>query len=143
MTTPARNIVPVPRCGYPDRCSDSRQVRHATPPGTRRLWGYHDVQCQVPSANPAAYPPCTLIDGHDGPHRYVPRDPASLPWWCELCERTHPVGEHDVLCGVTHEACEFAAGSLWCVRPDCRNPHHRSERPAQGGPVTATRRVAT
>jgi hypothetical protein len=30
------------------------------------------------------------------------------------------------LCGGTHDTCEFTAGSLYCVKTDCRNPHHRA-----------------
>jgi hypothetical protein len=29
-------------------------------------------------------------------------------------------------CSATHEPCLFTSGSLWCVRPGCRNPHHRT-----------------
>jgi len=28
-------------------------------------------------------------------------------------------------CPAEHEVCVFTAGSLFCVRPGCRNPHHR------------------
>lgn len=31
------------------------------------------------------------------------------------------------LCGEAHERCQFTAGSLYCVREDCPNPHHRTE----------------
>ena len=29
------------------------------------------------------------------------------------------------ICHQVHERCEFRAGSACCVRPGCRNPHHR------------------
>jgi hypothetical protein len=29
------------------------------------------------------------------------------------------------LCHQVHERCIFTAGSAYCTRPDCRNPHHR------------------
>jgi hypothetical protein len=36
------------------------------------------------------------------------------------------------LCGHVHERCRFTAGSLYCVRSDCRNPHHPEPPPACG-----------
>jgi hypothetical protein len=43
---------------------------------------------------------------------------------CPLCSDP----QRDV--HIRHEAaCVFTAGSLYCVVPDCRNPHHR-ERPS-------------
>jgi hypothetical protein len=43
------------------------------------------------------------------------------------------------LCGQRHAPCVFTAGSLYCIRPDCTNPHHRqppeaSPAPSQPGP---------
>jgi hypothetical protein len=35
-----------------------------------RPWGFHDVQCQVPSADPRQYPECGLTDGHVTGHSY-------------------------------------------------------------------------
>jgi hypothetical protein len=29
-------------------------------------------------------------------------------------------------CPFAHELCEFAVGSTRCIKPDCRNPHHRA-----------------
>jgi len=40
------------------------------------------------------------------------QDLSSLPVTCPLCHQVH-------------ERCIFTAGSLYCVRPRCRNPHHR------------------
>jgi hypothetical protein len=38
---------------------------------------------------------------------------------CPLCENEHAV-------------CRFAAGTLYCVEPDCANPHHRKPVKADG-----------
>jgi hypothetical protein len=66
-------ILPAPRCGWPDRCA-VKSISHSPEPGTRRAWGYHDVQCQVPNPSPGphpgGYPECALIDGHSGDHDY-------------------------------------------------------------------------
>jgi len=35
------------------------------------------------------------------------------------------------ICHLVHERCEFRAGSVYCVRPDCRNPHHRKRLPPE------------
>jgi len=49
---------------------------HRPFPGARHplLWGYHDVQCQVPNPRPGphldSYPECSLIDRHSGDHDY-------------------------------------------------------------------------
>jgi hypothetical protein len=48
---------------------------------------------------------------------------AAGPWWCESCGRTHPLGDHDP--EQPAGRCEFAAGSLYCVRENCTNPNHR------------------
>jgi hypothetical protein len=40
---------------------------------------------------------------------------------------TEPTSYGCPLCPGTHPRCAFAAGSLYCVVPDCRNPHHRAE----------------
>ena len=73
MTRRAR-IFPGHRCGWPDRCAVKGTV-HSPEPGSRRIWGYHDVQCQVPNPRPGphldGYPECGLADGHDGGHDYV------------------------------------------------------------------------
>jgi hypothetical protein len=37
------------------------------------------------------------------------------------------------LCGQVHERCVFTAGSVYCTRPECSNPHHRQP-PAAPGP---------
>jgi hypothetical protein len=37
---------------------------------------------------------------------------------CPLCTNEHPI-------------CVFAAGSLYCVNPDCGNPHHRTKDKSQ------------
>jgi hypothetical protein len=43
-------------------------------PGTRRIWTYHDVQCQVPNPRPGpdldGYPECGWINQHAGDHDY-------------------------------------------------------------------------
>ena len=72
MTRRAR-IQPAARCGWPGGCS-VKSVDHVPEPGIRRIWGYHDVQCQVPNPGPGAhldgYPECGLADGHAGEHDY-------------------------------------------------------------------------
>ena len=43
------------------------------------------------------------------------------------------------LCGQVHQRCRFSAGSLYCIRADCRNPHHRWPPPASAiGPTERT-----
>lgn len=37
------------------------------------------------------------------------------------------------VCGRVHERCRFTAGSLYCTRPDCQNPHHRRPPPHPSG----------
>lgn len=72
MTRPAQ-IRPGPRCGWPDGCQ-AADAAHSPAPGTRRIWTYHDVQCQVPNPNPGehldGYPECSLINLHAGDHDY-------------------------------------------------------------------------
>jgi hypothetical protein len=81
-------ILPGPRCGAPDDCA-VKGVDHAPEPGARRVWTYHDVQCQIPNPRPVAdpdpagpvqctlpgyldgYGECSLIDLHAGDHDYV------------------------------------------------------------------------
>ena len=67
-----RAIISGLRCGWPDRCTDPDSW-HAPRPGERRSWGYHDVQCQRPSADPGRYPGCTLTDLHTGTCHYLTR----------------------------------------------------------------------
>jgi hypothetical protein len=66
-------IVTGPRCGWPDRCA-VKGIDHSPEPGGRRIWGYHDVQCQVANPQPGphldGYPECGLFDGHEPPHDY-------------------------------------------------------------------------
>jgi hypothetical protein len=50
---------------------------------------------------------------------------ADIPFFCEDCGAMHPLREHSRCRAAEHEPCEFAAGSLHCVRPGCRNPHHQ------------------
>jgi hypothetical protein len=40
------------------------------------------------------------------------QDLSGLPVACPLCHQVH-------------ERCVFTAGSVYCVRPGCQNPHHR------------------
>jgi hypothetical protein len=67
-------ILPGPRCGGPGGGGTAKGIDHAPAPGTRRVWGFHDVQCQVPNPGPGphldGYPECALVDRHDGPHDY-------------------------------------------------------------------------
>ena len=62
-----------PRCGWPDDCH-AKGINHAPESGARRIWTYHDVQCQVPNPQPGphldGYPECALIDQHAGDHDY-------------------------------------------------------------------------
>jgi hypothetical protein len=62
-------INPSPRCGWPDRC-DIKSIDHTPASGTRRVWTFHDVQCQIPNPRPGdhldGYPECGLIDDHAG-----------------------------------------------------------------------------
>jgi hypothetical protein len=73
MTRRAK-IRPGPRCGGPPECR-VKSIDHSPEPGTRRTWGHHDVQCQVPNPVPGphldGYPECGLIDLHTGDHDYV------------------------------------------------------------------------
>ena len=80
MTRRAR-IVTGPRCGWspdPDLSTchpgPKANIDHSPEPGGRRIWGYHDVQCQVPNPRPGphldGYPECGLADGHEPPHDY-------------------------------------------------------------------------
>jgi len=67
-------ILPGPRCGWPDECH-VKGIDHSPEPGTRRSWTFHDVQCQVPNPRPGphldGYPECALTDLHAGDHDYV------------------------------------------------------------------------
>ena len=47
------------------------------------------------------------------------RDLSGLPVVCPLCRQVH-------------ERCVFTARSVYCTRPDCRNPHHRTPPPVPG-----------
>jgi hypothetical protein len=53
MTRRAR-ILPGPRCGGPDACT-AKSVDHSPEPGTRRIWTFHDVQCQAPNPQPGPH----------------------------------------------------------------------------------------
>jgi hypothetical protein len=50
-----------------------------------------------------------------------PQTPSQVPTVCPVCHQVH-------------ERCEFRAGSVYCVRPDCQNPHHREPRPGSYAP---------
>jgi hypothetical protein len=67
-------ILPGPRCGGPGTCA-AKSIDHSPEPGTRRIWTFHDVQCQEPNPQPGphldGYPECGLIDLHQGGHDYV------------------------------------------------------------------------
>ena len=67
MRRPA--IQPGPRCGGPGECH-AKGADHSPEPGTRRMWTFHDRQCQVPNPRPGphldGYPECGLIDLHEG-----------------------------------------------------------------------------
>jgi hypothetical protein len=67
-------ILPGPRCGWPENCR-AKGIDHDPEAGTRRTWGYHDVQCQTANPRPgphlAGYPECGLTEGHAGDHDYV------------------------------------------------------------------------
>ena len=68
-----------------------------------RVRGWRCVRCgTVTPADPC--PQC-------GSWRVMPSGERIAPGLCPLCG-----GEHD--------RCQFGAGSLFCTRPDCRNPHH-------------------
>jgi hypothetical protein len=64
---------PGPRCGWPDGCN-VKGIDHTPEPGPRRIWTFHDVQCQVPNPRPGphldGYPECGWIDQHAGDHDY-------------------------------------------------------------------------
>jgi len=66
-------ILAGPRCGWPDECA-AKSVDHSPESGTRRVWTFHDVQCQEPNPRPGphvdGYPECGLIDLHAGGHDY-------------------------------------------------------------------------
>lgn len=80
-------IQPGPRCGGPGACKVTG-IDHNPPPGTRRIWTWHDKQCQKPNPDPVidpdpsgprqptaagyldGYPVCSLIDQHAGPCDY-------------------------------------------------------------------------
>lgn len=66
-------IHPELRCGWPDACN-IKGADHSPKPGTRRIWTFHDVQCQVPNPEPGphlgGYPECGLLDRHAGDHDY-------------------------------------------------------------------------
>ena len=63
-------IQPGPRWEYPDRCGKPEPAHRPHHDGDTRPRGYHDRQCQVPSAHPTQYPECGWIDGHDAGHCY-------------------------------------------------------------------------
>jgi len=68
-------ILPGPRCGWPDRERKAPDSAHGSGAGERRPWMYHDKQCQIPNPQPGphldGYPECGFIDGHDGGHDSV------------------------------------------------------------------------
>jgi hypothetical protein len=68
-------ILPGPRCGWPDRECKAPDSAHGSGAGQRRAWTYHDVQCQVPNPQPGphldGYPECGFTDSHAGGHDYV------------------------------------------------------------------------
>jgi hypothetical protein len=44
------------------------------------------------------------------------------------------------ICGEEHGSCEFASGSLYCVKDDCRNPHHRPRGPSAAENIAARKK---
>jgi hypothetical protein len=62
------------RCGGPGVCT-VKGLDHDPDPGTRRIWTFHDRQCQVANPDPGphldGYPECALIDLHEGDHDYT------------------------------------------------------------------------
>ena len=77
MTARSRRpqIIPGPRCGWPDRDCKAPGSAHGSGGGERRAWTYHDAQCQDPNPEPGphldGYPECGLVDGHAGGCDYV------------------------------------------------------------------------
>jgi hypothetical protein len=55
---------------------------------------------------------CRDRDGQPVVHPPPPSGPPPAPGRCALCGEGHP-------------RCVFATGSLCCIKPDCKNPHHR------------------
>jgi hypothetical protein len=61
------------RCGWPERECRAPAGWHATRPGERRPWGYHDEPCPHRTADPALYPECALAADHAGPCQHRAR----------------------------------------------------------------------
>ena len=76
-------------------------------------------------------------NGHGQDTETAPHKSASLDAAEFRIQRTIPIRSHERLadhsrlppnvcpCGATHDRCEFTSGSLYCIRSNCRNPHHR------------------
>jgi hypothetical protein len=56
------------------------------------------------------------------------RDLSGLPVVCPLCRQVH-------------ERCIFTSGSVYCIWPGCRNPHHRQPPAAPEDIAEALRRA--
>jgi hypothetical protein len=69
---PLSPVVDGPRCGWPGHCKQPDDW-HTPEPGTRRGWGWHDVQCQRAAADPDLLPTCGLINNHAGECACSPR----------------------------------------------------------------------
>lgn len=91
-------------------------------PSARRLGpcpNYRHAGAPARPPAPPALTPLSRPQWHDAAVSTPELPPASerlRPRPCPLCD-----GEH--------ACCEFTRGSLYCVVPDCENPHHRREEP--------------
>jgi hypothetical protein len=86
-------ILSGPRCGGPEVCGKPQSWHR--PSAQARPWGFHDVQCQVPSANPKQYPGCGFTDGHESGHSYSWRigTPERQAYEVSLRQRAKPEPE--------------------------------------------------
>jgi hypothetical protein len=67
----------------------------------------------------APYPTGRTPAAEDGPS-------GGLPWGMGDAPRPEDLSQVPVVCPLchqVHERCEFEAGSVYCARPGCRNPH--------------------
>jgi hypothetical protein len=122
-----QQIRPGPRCGGEAECGKPK-AHQARKPDPVTPWGWHDVQCQVPSADPRQYPGCGFIDGHESDHDYG--------WRIGTPERDAAEAQHRPPGGWPHEETAperqtsergspyewFYADVIRKPCPDCSNP---------------------
>jgi hypothetical protein len=97
----------------PCQCDPARKARPRSP-------GHRVIACRAPGCEwTVHHPPHDPASALGVKAAHAATDLAYADQYCPLCWQSHGV-------------CVFTGGSLYCIRQNCPNPHHR--RPVPGRP---------